>query len=1789
MSNAPRPPSSIPLLAALAAGLAGCYSPEPDATTDRAAIDVGTCTRKPAVLFGPSESCGDDSVCPCGSFCDTEAGTCTYACMPPGTVVPNPRGTFPGDASACDAVGDVCDDDGRCMPVGGPPGTAVALGAEPPALSTIPGGASEQLRVQLDLVDPTPAEVTASERTVVNVAARDGAKVACDGVTFVDSCPLTSWSFAFTGQIVRAEKTVRVKTIADNPPGRGDVVLSIAVTSAERIVPTPARAPIATADGIYAGVASSAAYPSGIELRAIVRNNLVLLRDRSRTIAPDGALLVDLTTGPPAPRRKLVWLRGADSAATTTGLVGEYGAGAATVDLEAGSIRAPLAFDVPGTVGLASWNLELMRIEPHAAECTSSSSCASGEVCDEVLQACVPTAVLTPPTTPLGNAIDDKRSADWWTNVSPHLAQAVFATTGADLVESLVCTVDAGRRGRFGVAQVKQPYSDRSRSGDLECVDEAWPRVQPDAPRLNSAAGAVGLATLLDRESVEENRKTPQVLATCLNDLKRAPSLGAIFGGAFGVTVGKCANLARFVPAMRLLASDFLDRQTAADLDSRARGLLVRLTQQWAMLNGFLASAGATQRAADNTAIDPAPASAIRTRLLEVFDAVDRGWSALLDQRIAPAVTRAVGWSPSSLADQSRDYRLLKRPIAYWTFNTVASPLSRRHDLVRNAELVPNATATGVCAIGAEGTYFAQGFNCPGYTASLAAGTPSLVDEPTLGGVGKTDNLTITLNVDARDRGGPGTGGGSSLVGDTVSYCPQCPDPPEDEDPDPTPWPPPIPPPYRGGTLLATPTLAIAETVDPTTLVHSLVLVHPTATGVEWTTLSNTGELGPNVDGDPLAKPASVTVVRDTARKQYTVLITRGATTTEWSPTYTHDPVGKLDWVPAQSIRVGAAGTLPTGHYWAPYRKSYGGSIDDVAVFDAALSTAEVRAFAEARTSANLRTFWPADMTLQLAPAAEIEDIAVPLGAQLLEAQVAQLELAARVMLAMSDRASVACDPTATGAAAARAEVDAAMARAGRAVRQSHVVESMAAADTSTRAGEARVLLAAKRLALTRVLEPARCTPPFEMTENEIPLYHDSINPTWNETQAYFAGSDYFIGNGTANNPLGIAEAAARDASGALEAAREAYVGFRSSELQQAQEQLGREMRIEGLEAQYGDGLRRLCGIGGLTNHELVEWIHDPDPELPPFYVDTCFRDESADCAQQDSLSIADRNPACYRGQLGEQLMGMRASYLAFETAQQQWKTAIDNAKAARRFCIWKEVDLNDCSVLDRYELSGVECPPNHLGTRDLVLQFNRSMSDLVRSRGTWSTVLGGIAGIMTAHAQTRAPQVSAPVFAFPIGILVAAAVVKGVGDFLTAQKDATIDARRRNHQEELRLRSEEAEIVECWSQAEQYERSIQAAEDASIEAFARFSASAIGFDNARREADHIVLEAPAAMDRENSRPSIPFSFHYWLDERISTYERLFERAKRYTYIGLRATEYDLQRTYKTVQTGKPERGAVLAATHPQQLLDQLALMRQETGTRKVNGRSPALKWTTMDLGERLWGLPVSSPLVGLYLSAYLRSVYSVEGEYMGRGLRFTLVPRDRHDPPAQRCAERIWRVAVGSARIPTDNSGDMIAKVLKRNVFASRKCKGDGRELQTAIWRPATNLLVGGGDSSTYEDPVTETPADVPLVRLDVGDALDHFRNSATPPPESSSELALQGLYGDYILLFPPNALAGGLAPHTLYDLNIRFDQISVDDTPQSGGLMDLDAAGARDGAEPEPEPFEVQLDTDTGPIVVD
>src|SRR4029079_18565602 len=163
-------------------------------------------------------------------------------------------------------------------------------------------------------------------------------------------------------------------------------------------------------------------------------------------------------------------------------------------------------------------------------------------------------------------------------------APFAFQSTGGDLVESLMCTtanVLITTPGRLGVTQIKNAGQD-SHSGDLACVRES------DGLQ-NLAPGAVGLTTRYDRKG---SAPSGALLSTCLTDLARPVT--AANATNFSVNTGDCVNLARALPAFRLLGMGELGKRTSVvngiKPDLRLQGLFRRLVQQWSHLHGFIAS-----------------------------------------------------------------------------------------------------------------------------------------------------------------------------------------------------------------------------------------------------------------------------------------------------------------------------------------------------------------------------------------------------------------------------------------------------------------------------------------------------------------------------------------------------------------------------------------------------------------------------------------------------------------------------------------------------------------------------------------------------------------------------------------------------------------------------------------------------------------------------------------------------------------------------------------------------------------------------------------------------------------------------------------------------------------------------------------------------------------------------------------------------------------------------------------------------------------------------------------------
>lgn len=1635
--------------------------PEPELAERAAHAAIGQCTRDPVLLRTPFlGTCAVDSDCPCGSYCDDALHTCGFRCMVP-----------PASPDEACAAGTQCDDTGRCAgPTTGAPARAPVLSTSPTVLALAPAGASTvpvTVRLALyDLASSDPSFARAAA-TVVRVLAPSGLQVSCDAATYGDSCELTSWTFTWDGARHNASRTVWARTLADNATADGELLLRIDELDAELRLPAGSSA-APSLEGEYAGLATAATVTGGVPVTVQVAGAWLLVRDPTRALSLDGAFALDaLTAGNQlGTGRKLTYLRPVTAAVDAGAVVGEVVAeGPLVFTTSTGRLSAGFRVSLPGAAP-QSWVLDLSRVGAHVAECDAARPCGAGSQCVSELGSCVPQGAWTSPTTPVGNAFEDPRSSEVWTAVAPlfgtghqlpapgSLAAPAFATTGADFLEALLCTTDAAETsaGRLGPSAMAYG-ADASVSGDLRCVRAGAPLQSGQTPTTTplGTSTAVGLGSYRDRNS-SSSAVSSALLGTCLLDLARAPSTS--FAANYAVTVGTCANPARFLPALRLLATGELEKSTTTT-GARQRGLLVRLVQQWSQLHGFLASAGLSEREYDD-AVAAGPSEA-RQELVSLLDVLDTGWGALLDRRVTPMLAAAATWGPTTTSSVG-DYREAKRPVVYWPFNGL-SDRSRppQRDVVRGVDLVPIAASSKVgCQIRTDRDVISGDFSCPGFRATLPASAPSLAG----GG-----DLSVALAVDVSSAEFPA---------------------------------------YFGGTLFQTETLAAVASPLGHDATPTLALAHPTAGGgIEWVAFDWVYGLS----------KANFVIVRDTGAMTYTLTVHRPQDTVQPTQVFTqryYAPVsGTLPQVSPRTVRLG-------GGQW-PNPSAYSGMMDDFAIFDSALSRREALRFVISRgLAANLRTAWPVDITVAVQLS---HDHLHTVAAAILEGQVSYLGVVERLAKDLVKEGQRACAGEDLVASAALAQ---GVARVGRSLRQSQLLEALVAADSSARSSKARQALAARRGAVARALgDLGRCTQPYGLARDEVPLYFGDQS---GEVTAFFAASDHLLT--LAEQRVGLAQQALNAVRADWDAARQSLI----------QEQLNddvRGVRVGELERQYGDRLKRLCGISEITAAQLVQQVRDGS-----FVLERCFLAPTTAC-QSAETPIMDADPTCYRGELGAQLMNARASFHAQRAAYHAYQAAMGNAEAAERLCVYKEMDFYGCSAVDRHQLSGVSCPAGHQGTQQLVESFVAYLDEQDRQ----GQILGAVMSAVTSVVGLVASGGTFGAFA--------AAAGRSLG-VLRPVMEGTVETRKRRHAALLQLRAEESEIRTCWTAAEQYQRAIAAAESSSSEAAANMEAAVIHYGNAVAEAREAVLEGPIAIERELTRPSLPLAFHYWLPEAQASYRAAMDSARRYVYLALRATEYDLQQTFGGLPpepgdvNAQPSRAAVAGAFRPATLVQQLQLLRAATDARRVDGARPSEDHLVLQVGRDLLGLGEDVVDLGPHLASRVRPVYSSRGTYLGQGLRFSLVAKNGASAPVWRCAERLWRANVGRAGAV---SGSLHVKLLKQTTFGGRDCASD--ELRVSTLRPEHNLLVAGGESGSSIEQPRHTAAHIDTVDLNVLGNYESFQFADDFANGASTELAGQGLFGDYVLLFLEPDLTAGLSLEAMSELLVRFDYLSVDNTP--------------------------------------
>jgi hypothetical protein len=657
------------------------------------------------------------------------------------------------------------------------------------------------------------------------------------------------------------------------------------------------------------------------------------------------------------------------------------------------------------------------------------------------------------------------------------------------------------------------------------------------------------------------------------------------------------------------------------------------------------------------------------------------------------------------------------------------------------------------------------------------------------------------------------------------------------------------------------------------------------------------------------------------------------------------------------------------------------------------------------------------------------------------------------------------------------------------------------------------------------------CRNPLGIEETDLPLYFSPYTDESTPAVAlYFAAS------------LNLYDKASKAIGAALTAYQAVDVEWR--DLQNAKfqsETLGaaNDARMSAIAGRYSDELEELCGSSSSHDGGLLGEFIDGDRQ-----ADTCFVEiTKPGCLANLEQPISEASATCYRGTVGQALLGMKTANYAISTASMSWE-----------------------SKQDQYEAQAAACA--HLQeTASIIKAHQDHMAALRRKKGLFDKISAGIgiaAGVATG---TGAAALAASLFGNvgeqiggengpivgwsdglgPTGQVlgIASGAVNLSSMFSSASE---IGAEQAAFQVQMQARANELEIMQCFAVADRLRDEIEISAVTIKQAVTDFEQATMAFGHRRARIGQLVAEGRAEVAREDER-SLALPYHeFRLDRRIQVYQRKLAHAKRMTYLFLRAAEYDKQASF-------PYRAVVLDARNIEQLEAAFDDIANELNDGRIgpNGATPQARSRVVSLLE-LMGLP-DSDVEALYrhLQSPASFVYGTDGQLLGRGVRFQLTPTSPvfvGSSVPDSCAEHVTGVT-GSVQLTGGNNEEELAfKLAQRNVFASQQCNdGTGDPvLVTASHWPARNLFEERPTSLVDTTPTTPSTIDtlVNLTRTQL----------KTTPPRLVTDFMGRGLFGDYVLYFDKDLFSSGS---------------DIDMSRVSNLLLRLDWTSGENGAAPE------------------
>jgi hypothetical protein len=403
-----------------------------------------------------------------------------------------------------------------------------------------------------------------------------------------------------------------------------------------------------------------------------------------------------------------------------------------------------------------------------------------------------------------------------------------------------------------------------------------------------------------------------------------------------------------------------------------------------------------------------------------------------------------------------------------------------------------------------------------------------------------------------------------------------------------------------------------------------------------------------------------------------------------------------------------------------------------------------------------------------------------------------------------------------------------------------------------------------------------------------------------------------------------------------------------------------------------------------------------------------------------------------------------------------------------------------------------------------------------------------------------------------------------------------------------------DAETAACFHKAANGQFAVAAAADVMTRATQQADAALVSLQNAKALLTATATEAAGKIALENQLKRIPPHLHYWLATSINTYTRSMVLARRLTYLAMRAYEYESQKSTDL-------RSTILAARLPDDLkaVDQIlrgdiAPFQGNDGIVKQNDhRELSLRDDVLRIENlsAILNLPTGTPpmTAGEVFSVFLTSdstkIYDRQsGQYLGHGIRFSLRPGGWAD---DLCAERLWRVTPLTSDANGKRPDNDALQLYQENAFGSEACGGEvcssndqctsGACLPNGTCRPGgvritrfqptSNLITGGAQSFVPPFDMTNMFINMPASSLGNGREVLKDLPLAGPTPFTG-----RGLYGNYILVFPPSNEPcqhdTSTPPHatscpgwaeerlgTVNDVLLRFDVVHATVQHQVGG----------------------------------